>query len=108
MNRTRPVQMIVRLSTDEAATVKQKIESSGLNSQKYLLAAVLGKEIKNQEYQKSLIPELKRIGNNLNQATRLLHILVKSKGRDDRLIGVLADLQKNQKELELLWQSIKV
>ena len=70
MNRTRSKQIVIRLSESEHDAVKRKIELSGVNQQKYLVGAAMNKNIVNTEGIRDIMPELKRIGNNLNQIAR--------------------------------------
>ena len=67
MNKTRPKQLSFRVSEEEYQQLQQKILESGKNQQEYILSCVLEKQIVNMDGIKELIPELKRIGNNLNQ-----------------------------------------
>lgn len=98
MNKTRTVQLTFRATKDEAALIKKRIKASGLSQQNYLLYAAACRPIMNTDGLKSILPELKRIGNNLNQVARALN------GRqyyDYKLIT------ENQKELNALWQLLK-
>jgi len=70
MNRTRPKQIVIRLTEKELETVKEKIEKSGMTQQEYLIKAITQKTIYSTEGMKVLLPEIKRIGNNLNQIAR--------------------------------------
>ena len=70
MNRTRPKQLSFRVSEEEYQQLKEKISESGKNQQEYILSCVLEKQMVNKDGIKELIPELKRIGNNLNQIAK--------------------------------------
>ena len=70
MNKTRPKQLSFRVSEEEYQQLQQKILESGKNQQEYILSCVLEKQIVNMDGIKELIPELKRIGNNLNQIAK--------------------------------------
>jgi len=70
MNKTRPKQLSFRVSEEEYQQLQQKISESGKNQQEYILSCVLEKQIVNTDGIKELIPELKRIGNNLNQIAK--------------------------------------
>ena len=70
MNKTRPKQLSFRVSEEEYQQLQQKILESGKNQQEYILSCVLEKQIVNTDGIKELIPELKRIGNNLNQIAK--------------------------------------
>ena len=70
MNKTRPKQLSFRVSEEEYQQLQEKISESGKNQQEYILSCVLEKQIVNMDGIKELIPELKRIGNNLNQIAK--------------------------------------
>lgn len=68
MNRTRPKQIVIRVSEEELAqNKKKKVEQSGKSQQQYIIEALTQSNIVNTDGIKELIPELKRVGNNLNQ-----------------------------------------
>lgn len=98
MNRTRPKQIVIRVSEEELEQIKGKVEQSGKSQQQYIIEALTQKEVVNLDAVKELYPELKRIGNNLNQIAKALN----STGYYGyRLIT------QNQKELNEVWQSLK-
>lgn len=70
MKRTRPKQIVIRMTDQEHEAVKRKVEQSGMKQQEYLIKALTERQIVSTEGVKELIPELKRIGNNLNQIAR--------------------------------------
>ena len=98
MNRTRPKQIVIRLSEEEYAKLKAKVEKSGLKQQDYLIKAITNKSVTNTDGLKELIPEIKRVGNNLNQLSR--------KANEGLIVG-LDELEQAQKELAEVWQSLK-
>ena len=69
-NKSRPKQLSFRVSEEEYQQLQEKISKSGKNQQEYILSCVLEKQIVNTDGIKELIPELKRIGNNLNQIAK--------------------------------------
>lgn len=71
--RLRSKQIVIRLTEEEYESVKMKIEQSKMKQQDYLIKALTNKPIVVIEGVHELIPELKRIGNNLNQLTRACH-----------------------------------
>ena len=73
MNRTRPKQIVIRMSEDEYEKIKKKVEQSGMSQQEYLIKALTQKEIKNTEALRELFPQLGKIGSNLNQIARKLN-----------------------------------
>lgn len=70
MNRTRPKQIVIRVSEEEIEAVKKKVEKSGLKQQEYLIRAITGKPVMNTDGLKVIMPELKRIGVNINQIAK--------------------------------------
>ena len=98
MNKTRPKQLSFRVSEEEYQQLQEKISESGKNQQEYILSCVLEKQIVNTDGIKELIPELKRIGNNLNQIAHALN------GGRYYQYNLITD---NQKELDKVWQSLK-
>ena len=98
MNKKRQKQIIFRLSESEAEKLKKNIERSGRNQQEYLVACALQKKITNTDGIKMLLPELKRIGSNLNQITKVLN----ATGQYEPQL-----MTENQKELNDLWQQLR-
>lgn len=98
MNRTRPKQIVIRVSEEELEQIKKKVEQSGKSQQQYIIEALTQKQVTNTDGIKELMPELKRVGNNLNQ---IAHALNGSGYYQYTLIT------ENQKELEKIWQSLR-
>ena len=98
MNRTRQQQVIIRMTNDEFTRMKQLVAASGLNQQSYLLRAILNKRIVNTDGVKQILPQLKGIGTNLNQLTRLAHTGYPVPAEE---------IAAMRKELEALWQSLR-
>ena len=67
----RPRKMTFRLSDEEYEEVHRRVNIAGISQQQYLLGAALNQTILNTDGLKSIIPELKRIGNNINQIAKL-------------------------------------
>ena len=99
MNKTRPRQLIVRLTEDELRRVKNKVIKSGLSQQEYTRRALLDMPIVNTDGVRKIIPELKRIGNNINQITRRCNSGYPLHS---------GDLQEIRKELDLIWQLLRL
>lgn len=97
-NRTRPVQVKIRMTEEEAAAFQQKLLSSGMTAQEYLLKCALEKKINviDMERIRELTVELKREGTNLNQIARNLN-----EG------GSAYGLNETKKELEETWQLLR-
>lgn len=98
MNRTRPKQIVIRVSEEELAQIKEKVEQSGKSQQQYIIEALTQSNIVNTDGIKELIPELKRVGNNLNQ---IAHALNGSSYYSYNLIT------ENQKELKKQNEKLK-
>lgn len=98
MNRTRPKQMLIRMSEDEYTKVKQQIAKSGMKQQEYLIKSMTNKPITNTDGLKAVIPEIKRVGNNLNQLSR--------RANEGNQIGK-SELAKMQWELNDVWQLLR-
>lgn len=96
--RKRNVQINIRISEAEAEQLRKKVEQSGMSQQEYILSCVLNKPITNTDGIKELIPELKRVGNNLNQIAHALN------GGRYYQYNLITD---NQKEVREVWQSLK-
>lgn len=98
MNKSRTKQLSFRLSEKELIKFRSKLSSSGLNQQNYIVKAILEATIVETSAIKELLPQLKRIGNNLNQLTKFLN------GMQIYDCNAILD---NQKELNKIWQSLK-
>lgn len=69
-NRTRNKQISFRLTENEYKSVMKKIENSGMSQQEYFLKTLNSAIIYNTDGLKEVVPELKRVGNNLNQIAK--------------------------------------
>lgn len=98
MNKSKLKQLSFRLSEKELSEFRAKVARSGLNQQNYIANAVLKVPIIETTAIKELIPQLKRVGNNLNQLVKEFHI---KKFCDSKAI------LNNQQELNKIWQSLK-
>ena len=97
-NRTAKVQIIFRVTEEEAEQIKAKVQESGLSQKDYLMKVALGRKIQNTDGIKAVIPELKRIGNNLNQI---------AKHMNEGNYPMMQEVKENQKELTELWQQLR-
>lgn len=97
-SRTRPYYLSFRVNEKEMQKIKNKIAESGKTRQDFLLACALQKEVNNTDGLKVLLPELKRVGSNLNQIGKALN----TTGHYEPQL-----LQQNQKELNELWQQLR-
>jgi len=98
-NKSRPKQVMFRLSEEEAEKLQRKVEQSGMSQQDYILKAVLEKPITNTDGIKEVVPELKRQGANLNQLTKKLN--------ERGYIDYKQELPQLEKELKEVWQLLK-
>ncbi|MBQ6415206.1 MAG: MobC family plasmid mobilization relaxosome protein [Butyrivibrio sp.] len=97
-NRKAKVQIIFRVTEEEAEQIKAKVKESGLSQKDYFLKTALGRKIQNTDGVKAILPELKRIGNNLNQV---------AKHMNEGNYPMIKEVQENQKELAELWQQLR-
>lgn len=70
VNRARPYAYSFRVSADEKRLFDEKVTASGLNRTDYLIRALSDKPIVSIESGNEILAELKRQGNNLNQAVK--------------------------------------
>lgn len=98
-NKTRPKQLSFRVSEEEYQRLQEKILKSGKNQQEYILSCVLEKPIVNTDYIMKLFPELKRIGNNLNQIARRCN--------EGGQLASEVEVRKYGEELNNVWRSLK-
>ncbi|MDV9420723.1 plasmid mobilization relaxosome protein MobC [Clostridioides difficile] len=112
MNRTRPKQIVIRVSEEELEAIKKKVEQSGKSQQQYIIEALTQKQVVNLDGLKEIYPELKRQGNNLNQTARALNEIdgaLKDSGFYNyrKISEVLTEAKQNQEELKDIWQLLK-
>ncbi len=86
------------MSEEEAEKFQIQVEKSGISQQEYLLKCALNKNITNTDGIKEVVPEIKRVGNNLNQIAKELN------GKGYYNYNLITD---NQKELKDIWQLLK-
>ncbi len=70
VNRARAYAYSFRVSADEKALIDSKVTASGLNRTDYLIRALSDKPIVSIASGNEILAELKRQGNNLNQAVK--------------------------------------
>ena len=71
--RTRDVTITVRCTEDERRKIRERASSRGLKLSDFVLRSALGKKIVVADGFWELSKQLKAVGNNLNQLTRLAH-----------------------------------
>ena len=97
-NRKRQKQIVIRATDKEFEQIKKKVEKSKLTQNKYLLQSALDKEINVVDGIKDLVLEIKRIGINLNQLTKLAN-----QGKVD----CSDELEEINGELVEVWQLLR-
>ena len=70
INRARPYAYSFRVSEEEKKLIDDKVKASGLNRTDYLIRALSDKPIVSITSGNEILAELKRQGNNLNQAVK--------------------------------------
>ena len=100
MARKKNIQFLIRTDEHSANTIRQKINSSGLSQQDYLLKAALGVEVMDPTPIRELLIEYKRQGANLNQIAKAIN------GHTDstEMINMMTELEKERKKV---WQLLK-
>lgn len=101
MSRKKNNQFLIRADERDANTIRQKIVSSGLSQQDYLLKAALEANITDPTPIRELLTEYKRQGNNLNQLTRAVNSGDSLSPELIHLIDILMEERTN------LWQLLK-
>ena len=87
-----------RVNEKEYNKIKSKIEKSKLNTSKYLLRTAMNKEIIVIDELEEIIIQLRKIGNNLNQLTKLCN--------QGRLTNI--NLEDVKKEMKSIWQLLNL
>ncbi len=94
-NKTRPYQLIFRATEKEKNKIQDKVKKSKLNQNEYLLRSALDKKIVVIDGLDEFVLEIRRIGNNLNQLTRLAH---------EGKVNCKNELAEIEKEMGEVWQ----
>lgn len=87
-----------RVNEKEYNKIKSKIEKSKLNTSEYLLKTSMNKEIIVIEGLEEIIIQLRKIGNNINQLTKLCN--------QGRLTNI--NLENVKKEMKSIWQLLNL
>lgn len=72
--RKRNIAIPIRVTEKELSVIDRKAARARLTRTEYLITCALGKEITLIEDLKPILADLRRIGNNLNQLTRLANM----------------------------------
>lgn len=87
-----------RVNEKEYNKIKSKIEKSKLNTSEYLLRTAIDKDIIVIDGLEKIIMQLRKIGNNLNQLTKLCN--------QGRLTNI--NLEDVKKEMKSIWQLLSL
>ena len=87
-----------RVNEKEYNKIKSKIGKSKLNTSEYLLRTAMNKEIIVIEGLEEIIVQLRKIGNNINQLTKLCN--------QGRLTNI--NLEDVKKEMKSIWQLLNL
>lgn len=98
MGRTQTKQIVIRMTEEEFDFMKKQVEKSGKSQAEFLRQAILKKKIVSTDGIKALLPELKRIGNNINQIARSCH-----KGN----LATYEEVKHQGEELKAVWQLLR-
>ena len=98
-NKSRPKQLSFRVNEEEYQKLQERVQESGKNQQEYILSCVLDKKIVNTDGIKELIPELKRIGNNLNQIAKRCN--------EGGVLLSESEVREQGEELKQVWQLLR-
>ena len=72
--RKRNISIPIRVTEKELSVIDKKASKARLTRTEYLITCALGKDITLIEDLKPILADLRRIGNNLNQLTRLANM----------------------------------
>ena len=87
-----------RVNEKEYKKIKSKIEKSKLNTSEYLLRTAVEKDIIVVDGLEEIIMQLRKIGNNINQLTKLC--------KQGRLTNI--NLEDVKKEMKSIWQLLNL
>jgi len=97
-NRTKSKQISFRVTDKEYDELMKLVDKSGMTQQKFFTSAILNTTVTNMDGMKELVPELKRIGNNLNQLAK--------KANEGGGVAA-AEVEVIQGELDEVWQLLR-
>lgn len=99
-NRKKNKQIAVRVTEEEYAEIMLLVAKSGMTQQEFFSRAIRETTITNLDGLKEVVPEMKRIGNNLNQIAKKLNEGEGANVTQDQW----AELVRGYSEV---WQSLK-
>ena len=91
VNRKRPITYSFRVSEQEREIIDKKVKSSGLNRTEFLIRALTNKPVTVVGQGGELLTELKRQGNNLNQALRNSYL---KPGEKQEILSAVAECKR--------------
>lgn len=97
--RKKQIQIKFRVTEEEAERIKKKVEKSGMSQQEFLVKTALGKKIVNLEPIRELLPQLGKVGSNLNQIARRLN--------ERQYVDYNGELSEALKGCDDVWQLLR-
>ncbi len=94
-NRTRPFAYSFRATDKERQIIDEKLKQSGLTMTEFVIRAIMGKPVTVVENASEILAELKRQGNNLNQAVRNSYYGNDTSAELHSCVSKLKELYKN-------------
>lgn len=100
--RRRANQIIIRLNDEELSLLKRKVQNSGMSMSRFFRVLILSGEVKvlSPEFVRDIQRQVRGVGRNVNQLTRLAHI--SGKVSMETLLQVSAAQEKLEQMLERL------
>lgn len=97
-NRKKGKTISFRVTDEEYAILEEKIKESGLSKQEYYYRSMYSMKIVNTDGLKEVVPQIKKVGTNINQ-------IAKKMNSGDYVSN--RDFEEIRKEFEEVWQSLK-
>lgn len=98
MSRTQTKQIVIRMTEEDYELLKRQVEKSGMKQAEFLRQAILKKKIVSTDGMRALLPEMKRIGNNLNQIARSCN-----EGNQ----ATYAEVKRQGEEMNKVWRLLR-
>ncbi|WP_373165020.1 plasmid mobilization relaxosome protein MobC [Agathobaculum sp. Marseille-P7918] len=100
--RRRANQIIIRLNDEEHSLLKRKVQDSGMSMSRFFRVLILSGEVKvlSPEFVRDIQRQVRGVGRNVNQLTRLAHI--SGKVSMETLRQISAQQEKLEQMLERL------
>lgn len=100
--RNRVHQIKFRLNDEELSLLKRKVQDSGMSMSKFFRVLILSGEVKilSPEFVRDIQRQVRGVGRNVNQLTRLAHI--SGKVSMETLLQISAEQEKLEQMLERL------